>query len=117
MSRLDAMVVWWRPRANMESCKAGLFSPFQRMWKSCFAWQARDFVTVFRRVIRCGHVVLRGRRGSLLHSTCVRCKTVARLKLPSLWEKSHKPVFFDVSEAVLMSFCVAGVALCDIPRV
>ena len=31
--------------------------------------------------------------------------------------KLHKRVFFDVSEDVLMSFCVAVVALCDIPRV
>ena len=37
-------------------------------------------------------------------------------KLPCLWEKSQKRDFFDVSEAVVMSFCVAGVALCDIPR-
>ena len=38
-----------------------------------------------------------------------------RLKLPCLWEKSHKRDFFDVLPDVLMSFCVAGVALCDIP--
>ena len=72
---------------------------------------------LFRRVRRCAHVVLRGRRGTLLHSTCVRCKTIVRLKLPCLWEKSQERVFFDVSEDVLMSFCVAGVALCCIPRV
>ena len=47
----------------------------------------------------------------------MRCKTVARLKLPCLWEKSQNRVVLDVSEAVVMSFCVAGVALCDIPRV
>ena len=34
-------------------------------------------------------------------------------KLPCLWEKSQKRDFFDVSEDVVMSFCVAGVALCD----
>ena len=38
-------------------------------------------------------------------------------KLPCLWEKLQKRVFFDVSEDVVMSFCVAGVALCDIPHV
>ena len=47
---------------------------------------------------------------------CVRCKTVVRLKLPCLWEKSQKRVLFDVSEDVVMSFCVAGVALCDTPH-
>ena len=42
----------------------------------------------FRRVTRCARVVLRGRQGTLGHSTCVRRKTVVRLKLPCLWEKS-----------------------------
>ena len=79
------------------------------MWSCRFAWQAWYFVTFhvcevqdcreaevavpigkvaktcpFRRVRSCAHVVLRGRRGTLLHSTCVRCKTVVRLKLPCL---------------------------------
>ena len=36
-------------------------------------------------------------------------------KLPCLWEKSQKRDLFDVSEAVVMSFCVAGVALRGIP--
>ena len=40
-----------------------------------------------------------------------------RLKLPCTWEKLHKRVFFDVSEDVRRSFCVAGVALGDIRRV
>ena len=39
---------------------------------------------------------------------------VVGAKLPCLWEKSQKSDFFDVSEAVVISFCVAGVALCDI---
>ena len=42
---------------------------------------------------------------------------VVRVKLPCLWEKSQKRVFLDVSEDVVMSFCMAGVALCDIGRV
>ena len=41
--------------------------------------------------------------------------TVVGATLPFLWEKSQKRDFLDVSEAVVMSFCVAGVALCDIP--
>ena len=40
--------------------------------------------------------------------------TVRGLKLPCLREKPQKHVFLDVSEDVVMSFCVAGVALCDI---
>ena len=41
--------------------------------------------------------------------------TVVGAKLPCLWEKLHKRDFLDMSEAVVMSFCVAGVALRDIP--
>ena len=112
------------------------------MWSCRFAWQAWHFVSfhvcevrdsreaevavpmgkvartcLFRRVKRCGHVALRGRRGTLCHSTCVRCATLVRLKLPCLWEKLQERVFFDVSKDVVMSLCVAGVALCDSPHV
>ena len=44
---------------------------------------------------------------------CV-CAAVVAEKLPCLTGKRPKRVFLDVSEDVLMSFCVAGVALCDI---
>ena len=69
---------------------------------SCrFALQAWHFVTYSTRV-----------PGGM----CVRV-TVRGLKLPCLREKPQKHVFLDVSEDVVMSFCVAGVALCDIRRV
>ena len=41
------------------------------------------------------------------------CMALVRLKLPCLWGKPYKRVFLYVSEDVLMPFCVAGVALCD----
>ena len=53
----------------------------------------------------------------LLVSATVRNRlrtAIVAEKLPCLWEKPQKRVFLDVSEDVLMSFCVAGVALCDI---
>ena len=34
---------------------------------------------------------------------------------PSLWGKLQNVSFSKVSKQVVMSFCVAGVALCDIP--
>ena len=43
---------------------------------------------------------------------CV-CATVVAEKLLCLWGKPQQRVSFDVSEDVLMLFCVAGVALCD----
>ena len=124
-----------------KSQKRVFFDVSQDVLLFFFAWQAWRFVTfhvcevqdcreaevavplgkvaktcLFRRVTRCGHAVLRGRRGTLLLSTRVRCKTVVRLKLPCLWEKLQKRVFVDVSQDVVMSFCVAGVALCDTPH-
>ena len=52
---------------------------------------------------------------TLLLASASVCKrppaAVVGAKLPCLWEKSQKRDFFDVSEAVVMSFCVAGVAL------
>ena len=42
------------------------------------------------------------------------CTTVVRVKLPCLWGKPQKRVFLDVSEVVVMLFCMASIALCDI---
>ena len=60
-------------------------------------------------------------RSTLLLVSATVCNrprtTVVRVKLPCLWGKPPKRVFLDVSEDVLMSFCMAGVALCDIPCV
>ena len=47
---------------------------------------------------------------------CV-CDRPGRKVAVSIWGKPQKRVSIDVSEDVLMSFCVAGVALCDIRRV
>ena len=58
----------------------------QPSWqKSCRFYEGKSQKTCLsRRVRRCAHVVLRGRRGTLCHSTCVRRNLCAR---PS-WEKS-----------------------------
>ena len=72
------------------------FSACQKMCSCRFAWQTWHFVTF-----------------DVFQEECVRT-TVVRIKLPCLWGKPPKPVFLDVSEDVLMSFCVASVALCDI---
>ena len=56
----------------------------------------------------------------LLVSATVRNRlrtAIVAEKLQCLWGKLEKSVFFHVSEDVLMSFRVAGVALCDIRRV
>ena len=77
------------------------FSTCQKMLSCRFAWQAWHFVAF-----------------DMCEEESV-CAAVGGLKLPCLYRKSHpKSVFLDVSEEdVVMSFCVAGVALCDIRRV
>ena len=68
----------------------------------CF-WRPQPFATVCNRLQPSATVCNRP------------SATVVGAKLPWRWEKSQKRDLFDVSEAVVMSFCVAGVALCDIP--
>ena len=86
------------------------------------------------------HVVLRGRRGTLWHSNlfdnvskissleevshemlvCLRPRVSSRVSgfpvaSQCLWGKLQNFSFSKVSKQVVMSFCVAGMALCDIP--
>ena len=86
------------------------------------------------------HVVLRGRRGTLWHSNLfytvsnvtkledVSHEMLVMLRLgvlsgvsgfpvasPCLWGKLQNLFFSKVATKVVMLFCVAGVALCDIP--
>ena len=64
---------------------------------SCrFAWQLWHFVT--------------------FHVCEVRDPRDAEVAVP-MGKVAQTCLLNDVSEDVLMSFCVAGVALCDIPRV
>ena len=42
------------------------------------------------------------------------CATVVRVELPCLWGKLPRRVFLDLSKDVHISFCLAGMALCDI---
>ena len=86
------------------------------------------------------HVVLRGRRGTLWHSNLfdnvskmskleevsyemlvfLHPRVLSRVAgfpvaSPCLWGKLENMSFSNVSKQVVMSVCVAGVALCDIP--
>ena len=86
------------------------------------------------------HAVLRGRRGTLWHSNLFdnvwkisKLEEVSHEMLvflhprvssrvsgfpvasPCLWGKLENLSFSNVSKQVVMPFCVAGVALCDIP--
>ena len=75
------------------------FSTCQKMCSCRFAWQARHFVTF-----------------DVCEEECVRT-AVVKVKLACPWGKPPQRVFLNVSEDVLMPFCVAGKALCDLRRV
>ena len=75
--------------------KTCLFRRVTQMWSCRFAWQAWHFVT--------------------FHVCEVQDCREAEVAVPM--GKVAQTCLFDVSQDVLMSFCVAGVALCDIPRV
>ena len=47
--------------------------------------------------------------------TLVRLEWLVASSIPCLWGKLQNLSFSKVSKQVVMSFCVAGVALCDIP--
>ena len=53
--------------------------------------------------------------GSLVRNAGFFCIHVSCLLSPCLWGKPQNLSYSNVSKQVVMSFCVAGVALCDIP--
>ena len=69
---------------------------------------------LFRRVRSCAHVVWQAWHFVTFHMCEVRDSREAEVALPM---GKVAQTFFDVSEDVVTSFCVAGVALCDIPHV
>ena len=48
MSRLDALIFFWRRRVYGDSCKTFPFGRFQNKLSCHFAWQAWHFVTFSR---------------------------------------------------------------------
>ena len=117
VSCLESLVFLWRRRVYGGSWKTFLFECVQA---GC-------------------HVVLRGRRGTLWHSNLDNVSKMSKLEevsyemlfflhprvssrvsgfpvaSPCLWGKLENLSYSNVSKQVVMSFCVAGVALCDIP--
>ena len=73
-------------RVYGKSRKNESFSICQKMWSCRFAVPRGKVAKtcLSRRVRRCGHVVLRGRGGTLRHSTCVRRNLCA----PPSWPQS-----------------------------
>ena len=110
-SRAPASGVRNRPRTTV----GGLKLP--RLWEKS---QKRVCLDVSEDVVMSFCVAMVAHGSFVTFGVCEEesvCATVDGLKLPRLWEKSQKRVCLDMSADVVMSFCVASVALCDIRRV
>ena len=69
-------------------------------------------------LITCGHVKIGGGSHEMLvflHPRVSFRVSGCPVASPCLWGKPQNLSFSNVSKQVVLSFCVAGVALCDIP--
>ena len=118
VSCLESLVFLWRRRVYGGSWKTYPFRMFPSRLSCRFAWQAWHFVTFQTCLIMYWNVKI---GGSLVRNACFSASTCL---VSSRWfscgvavpmGEAGKPVLFECVKQVVMSFCVAGVALCDIP--
>ena len=115
MSCLESLLFLWRRRVYGGSCKTSPFRRFPSRLSCCFAWQAWHFVT-FRPVgSRVENVNIGGSLARNVHPRVSSRVSGFPVASPCLWGKLQNLSFSKVSKKVVMSFCVAGVARCDIP--
>ena len=121
MSRLESLVFLWPRRVYVGSCKTSPFRRFSSRLSFRFAWQAWHFVT-FQHVL---YRIESAKMAEVSHEMFVLMLPRVSSRVsgfpvasPCLWGKLQNLSFLEVSKfskQVVMSFCVAGVALCDIP--
>ena len=110
--------LWWLRRVYGGSWKTWPFRMFPSRLSCGFAWQTWHFLT-FQPVWWCSQNVKIG--GSLvgmlvfLHPRVLSRVSRFPVASPCLWGKLENLSFSNVSKQVVILFCVAGVALCDIP--
>ena len=119
VSCLEALVFLWRRRVYGGSWKTCPFRMFPSRLSCCFAWQMWHFLT-FQPVCDDVHKIAKLEEVShemlfFSASTCLVCVSRFPVASSCLWGKSQNLSFSNVSKQVVMSFCMAGVALCDIP--
>ena len=118
VSCLEALVFLWRRRVYGGSWKTCPFRMFPSRLSCCFAWQTWHFLT-FQPVWWCSqNCKIRGslaRNAVFSASTCLVCVSRFPVASPCLWGKLENLSFSNVSKQVVMLFCVADVALFDIP--
>ena len=120
VSRLESLVFLWPRRVFRGSCKTSPFWRFPSRLSCRFAWQAWHFMTFQPVLYRVEGVKIGGslaRNARFDAPTCL----VSSLSLVFLWPRRVFRGSYKTSpcrrvfKQVVMSFCVAGVALYDIP--
>ena len=119
VSPLESMVFLWRRRVYGGSCKTCPFRMFPSRLSCRFAWQAWHFVT-FQPV--CDDLSKVSKLEDVSHEMLVLLRPRVSSRVygfpvasPCLCGKLQDLSFLKASKQVVMSFCVASVALCDIP--
>ena len=119
LSRLESLVFLWPRRVYGGSCKTSPFDMFPSRLSCRFAWQAWHFVT-FQPVLINVSKMSNLEKVSYEMLVFLHPRVSSRVARfpgasPCLWGKLQNLSLAKVSKHVVMSFCVAGVALCDIP--
>ena len=119
VSCLESLVFLWRRRVYGGSWKTYPFRMFPSRLSCRFAWQAWHFVTFQTCLIMCWNVKI---GGSLVRNAGFSASMHVSSRVSGFscgvavsMGEAGKPVLFECVKQVVMSFCVAGVALCDIP--
>ena len=119
VSCLESLVFLRRRRVYGGSWKTSPIRMCPSKLSCRFAWQAWHFVT-FHNLF--DNVSKRSKLEEVSYEilVCLHPRVLSRVAgfpaaSPCLWGKLENISYSNVSKQVVMSFCVAGVALCDIP--
>ena len=115
----ESLVFLWRRRVYGGSRKTSPFRMFPHRLSCCFAWPTWQFLTFsnlsdnvskMSKLEEVSHEML-----VFLHPRVLSRVAGFPVASPCLWGKLENISYSNVSTQVVRSFCMAGVALCDIP--
>ena len=119
MSRLESLVFLWPRRVYRGSCKTSPFRRFPSRLSCRFEWQAWHFLTfanLFYTVSKVSKLQEVSHEMLVLMLPHVSSRVSGfPVASPCLCGKLQNLSFSKVFKQVVVSFCMAGVALCDIP--
>ena len=119
MSRLESLVFLWLRRVYGGNCETSPFRRFPSRLSCRFAWAGVALCDIPTCLLTC-RKCQNWRKSRTKCSFFLRPRVWSRVSgflvaSPCLWGKLQNISFSKVSKQVVMSFCVAGVALREIP--